>query len=141
MILKRTAETGGGGQDRSEIAGFARVLVDEHRVAERVRTRGRRTARACAEGETQVASAQQPIDIAERLRTAVEQLDVSSIAEDLQVTIRLGVCVTSELDQNAAIAAANSVFVSREGKRPESRGGGGVSMRRREITRAILMEL
>lgn len=58
----------------------------------------------------QPTTAAQAFDIAERLRTAVEQLDVSSIAAGLQVTISLGVCVTSESDATAAIAAADALL-------------------------------
>ncbi|MFL6248092.1 MAG: diguanylate cyclase [Thermoanaerobaculia bacterium] len=55
-------------------------------------------------------SARQAADVAERLRTAVEQLDVTSIAPDLQVTISLGVSVTEDHDANAAIASADSLL-------------------------------
>jgi diguanylate cyclase (GGDEF)-like protein len=44
--------------------------------------------------------------VAERLRAAVEQLDVSSIAPGLRITISLGVCVTNG-DVNAAVADAD----------------------------------
>jgi diguanylate cyclase (GGDEF)-like protein len=53
---------------------------------------------------------QQAGEVAERLRAAVEQLDLSSIAADLQVTISLGVCVTSEHDAKTAIAAADELL-------------------------------
>ncbi|MCU1228666.1 MAG: hypothetical protein JWO97_1550 [Acidobacteria bacterium] len=49
-------------------------------------------------------------EIAERLRAAVEQLDLSSIADGLHVTISLGVCVTKEHDAKAAIAAADELL-------------------------------
>jgi diguanylate cyclase (GGDEF)-like protein len=56
------------------------------------------------------ATARQAAEVAERLRVAVEQLDVSSIAADLRVTISLGVYVTTEYDVNAAIAAADTLL-------------------------------
>ncbi|HEX8153024.1 MAG TPA: tetratricopeptide repeat-containing diguanylate cyclase, partial [Thermoanaerobaculia bacterium] len=56
------------------------------------------------------ATAAQATDIAERLRTAIERLDFTSIAEGLQVTISLGVWLTTEYDVSAAIAAADSLL-------------------------------
>lgn len=56
------------------------------------------------------ATSTQANDIAERLRTAVERLDFSSVADSLQVTISLGVLLTSDYDVNAAIAAADSLL-------------------------------
>ncbi len=56
------------------------------------------------------ASVTQAREIAERLRTAVESLDFSSIAEDLQITISLGVWVTERYDAAAALAAADSLL-------------------------------
>ncbi len=55
-------------------------------------------------------TAEQAHDIAERLRTAVEQLDFSSIAEGLRVTISLGVWLAHEYDVTAAIAAADELL-------------------------------
>lgn len=54
--------------------------------------------------------AEQANEVAERLRASVERLDVSSIAADLQITISLGVWITSEYDTTAAIAAADSLL-------------------------------
>jgi diguanylate cyclase (GGDEF)-like protein len=64
------------------------------------------------------ATAQQAREIAERLRLAVERLDLSPVASevasnvtfDLRVTISLGVCVTSDYNASAAIAAADSML-------------------------------
>jgi diguanylate cyclase (GGDEF)-like protein len=56
------------------------------------------------------ASSEQATQIAERLRIAVEQLDFTSIAPTLQVTVSLGVWLTSEYDVSAAIAAADSLL-------------------------------
>lgn len=56
------------------------------------------------------ATAEQANEVAERLRAAVERLDVPAIAADLPVTISLGVWVTNEYDTNAAIAAADSLL-------------------------------
>jgi diguanylate cyclase (GGDEF)-like protein len=56
------------------------------------------------------ATAQQAYEIAERLRLAVERLDLSSIAPDLHLTISLGVCVTSDYNCTAAIASADSML-------------------------------
>ncbi len=56
------------------------------------------------------ASVSQAGEIAERLRAAVEALDFSSIAEDLQVTISLGVWVTDRYEAAADIAAADSLL-------------------------------
>jgi diguanylate cyclase (GGDEF)-like protein len=56
------------------------------------------------------ASAQQAHEIAERLRAAVERLDLSSIAADLRITISLGVQIATDYDSNAAIAAADSML-------------------------------
>lgn len=56
------------------------------------------------------ANEQQAHEIAERLRLAVERLDLSSIAPDLRITISLGICVTSDRDASAAIAAADSML-------------------------------
>jgi diguanylate cyclase (GGDEF)-like protein len=64
------------------------------------------------------ATAQQAREIAERLRLAVERLDLSPIAADvaakaatdLRVTISLGVCVTSDYNASSAIAAADSML-------------------------------
>jgi len=58
----------------------------------------------------QTSTAQQAADIAERIRAAVEQLDVSSVAAGLRVTISLGVYVTTEHDASAAIAAADTLL-------------------------------
>jgi diguanylate cyclase (GGDEF)-like protein len=60
------------------------------------------------------ATAQQACEIAERLRMAVEHLDLSpvasEIAPDLRVTISLGVWVSTDYDSSAAIAAADSML-------------------------------
>ncbi|MEA2342182.1 MAG: hypothetical protein QOF63_351 [Thermoanaerobaculia bacterium] len=56
------------------------------------------------------ATAQQAREIAERLRLAVERLDLSSVAPDLHVTISPGVCVTSDYNSSAASAAADSML-------------------------------
>jgi diguanylate cyclase (GGDEF)-like protein len=56
------------------------------------------------------ATEDQARDIAERLRAAVERLDVSSIAPDLRITISLGVHVATDYDTSAAIAAADSML-------------------------------
>lgn len=56
------------------------------------------------------ANAQQAGEIAERLRAAVERIDLSSIAPDLRITISLGVWVAHEYDITAAIAAADSML-------------------------------
>ena len=56
------------------------------------------------------ATGQQAREIAERLRMAVERLDLSSIAPDLRVTISLGVWAGSETNSSAAIAAADSLL-------------------------------
>jgi diguanylate cyclase (GGDEF)-like protein len=49
-------------------------------------------------------------EIAERLRAAVERLDLSSIAPGLRITISLGVHVATDYDSSAAIAAADSML-------------------------------
>jgi len=56
------------------------------------------------------ATAQQAGEIAERLRLAVERLDLSAVAPDLRATISLGVWLASEYDSSAAIAAADSML-------------------------------
>jgi diguanylate cyclase (GGDEF)-like protein len=56
------------------------------------------------------ATAHQAREIAERLRTAVERLDLTSIAPDLPLTISLGVWVGTDYDTRAAIAAADSML-------------------------------
>jgi diguanylate cyclase (GGDEF)-like protein len=59
------------------------------------------------------ATAQQAREIAERLRAAVERLDLSPIAPDVHVTISLGVWVGKARDLNAltaAVAAADSML-------------------------------
>jgi diguanylate cyclase (GGDEF)-like protein len=56
------------------------------------------------------ATAQQAREIAERLRVAVERLDLSSIASDLHITISLGVWVGTHYDTRAAIASADSML-------------------------------
>jgi diguanylate cyclase (GGDEF)-like protein len=56
------------------------------------------------------ATAQQAREIAERLRLAVESLDLSPIAPDLRVTISLGAWAATEYDSSAAIAAADSML-------------------------------
>lgn len=56
------------------------------------------------------AMAHQAREIAERLRTAVERLDLTSIAPDLHLTISLGVWVGTDYDTRAAIAAADSML-------------------------------
>jgi diguanylate cyclase (GGDEF)-like protein len=56
------------------------------------------------------ATEDQARDIAERLRAAVERLDVSSLAPDLRITISLGVHVATDYDSSAAIAAADSML-------------------------------
>ena len=64
------------------------------------------------------ATAQQAREIAERLRLAVERLDLSAIAPDLRVTISLGVWAASEYDSTAAIATADSMlYRAKEGGR------------------------
>jgi diguanylate cyclase (GGDEF)-like protein len=64
------------------------------------------------------ATSAQATEIAERLRTAIERLDFTSIADTLQVTISLGVWLTNEYDVSAAIAAADSLlYRSKEGGR------------------------
>lgn len=55
-------------------------------------------------------TARQAYDVAERLRVAVEQLDVSSIAPDLRITISLGVSVTDEHDVTAAVSGADALL-------------------------------
>jgi len=49
-------------------------------------------------------------DIAERLRAVVEKLDFSEIADDLRVTISLGVRTAREYDPNTALAAADALL-------------------------------
>lgn len=57
------------------------------------------------------ASAQQASEVAERIRAAVERLDVSGVADGLpQVTISLGVFVTTSYDAKNAIAAADALL-------------------------------
>jgi diguanylate cyclase (GGDEF)-like protein len=56
------------------------------------------------------ATRSQAHEIAERLRAAVERLDLSSIAPDLRITISLGVHVANDYDSSAAIAAADSML-------------------------------
>ena len=56
------------------------------------------------------ASAAEANEVAERLRAAVERIDFSSIADDLRVTVSLGVWVTSSADAHAAIAAADALL-------------------------------
>jgi diguanylate cyclase (GGDEF)-like protein len=56
------------------------------------------------------ATGEQAREIAERLRAAVERLDLTSIAPDLRVTISLGVWVAGDYDSVAAIAAADSML-------------------------------
>jgi len=56
------------------------------------------------------ATAEQAHEIAERLRLAVERLDLSSIAPNLHTTISLGVCVTSDYNTSAAIATADAML-------------------------------
>jgi diguanylate cyclase (GGDEF)-like protein len=56
------------------------------------------------------ATAEQAREIAERLRLAVERLDLTSIAPDLHITISLGVWVGTDYDTRAAIAAADSML-------------------------------
>jgi diguanylate cyclase (GGDEF)-like protein len=56
------------------------------------------------------ATPSQAHEIAERLRIAVERLDLTSIAPDLYITISLGVCVPDNYDATAAIAAADSML-------------------------------
>jgi diguanylate cyclase (GGDEF)-like protein len=56
------------------------------------------------------ASREQAHEIAERLRLAVERLDLASIAPDLRVTISLGVWLASDYNASAAIAAADSML-------------------------------
>jgi diguanylate cyclase (GGDEF)-like protein len=58
----------------------------------------------------QATTSAQAREIAERLRAAVEQIDLPSIAPDLRVTISLGVHVVKEHDINAAIAAADALL-------------------------------
>jgi len=56
------------------------------------------------------ATAEQAREIAERLRLAIEHLDLTSIAPDLHITISLGVWVGTDYDTRAAIAAADSML-------------------------------
>ena len=56
------------------------------------------------------ASEHQAREIAERLRLAVERLDLTSIAPDLHITISLGLCVTSDYSTSAAIAEADAML-------------------------------
>jgi diguanylate cyclase (GGDEF)-like protein len=58
----------------------------------------------------QVTTARQALDVAERLRAAVERLDFSAIDPSLHVTISLGVRVAREYDPRAAIAAADALL-------------------------------
>jgi len=58
----------------------------------------------------QTANARQAHEVAERLRAAVERLDLSSIAPDLHLTISLGVHVATRYDAVAAIAAADALL-------------------------------
>jgi diguanylate cyclase (GGDEF)-like protein len=56
------------------------------------------------------ATEQQARDIAERLRLAVERIDLTSIAPALHVTISLGVRIATDYNASAAIAAADSML-------------------------------
>jgi diguanylate cyclase (GGDEF)-like protein len=56
------------------------------------------------------ATASQANEIAERLRSAVEHIDFSGVAEGLRVTISLGVWVANEYAPSIAIAAADSLL-------------------------------
>jgi diguanylate cyclase (GGDEF)-like protein len=64
------------------------------------------------------ATAQQAREIAERLRIAVEQLDLTPIAPNLRITISLGVRIATDYDSSAAIAAADAMlYRAKEGGR------------------------
>ena len=64
------------------------------------------------------ATAPEAGDVAERLRSAVERLDFSSLAPDLRVTISLGAWVDTRYDPTAAIAAADDLlYRAKEGGR------------------------
>jgi diguanylate cyclase (GGDEF)-like protein len=64
------------------------------------------------------ATSEQALEIAERLRTAVENLDFPAIEGGLRVTISLGVWITGEYEPHAAIAAADSLlYRAKEGGR------------------------
>jgi len=69
------------------------------------------------------ATAQQARDIAERLRSAVERLEFTSISPDLRVTISLGIHIATEYDAGVAIAAADSMLY-----RAKDRGRNRVEM-------------
>jgi diguanylate cyclase (GGDEF)-like protein len=56
------------------------------------------------------ATPQQAYDIAERLRVAVEQLDLTPIAPNLRITISLGVRIATDYDSSAAIATADAML-------------------------------
>jgi diguanylate cyclase (GGDEF)-like protein len=56
------------------------------------------------------ATSEQAGEVAERLRLAVERLDLSSIAPDLRITISLGVWLARDYNASAAIAAADSML-------------------------------
>jgi diguanylate cyclase (GGDEF)-like protein len=63
-------------------------------------------------------TAQQAAEIAERLRAAVEQIDFSTIAPDLRVTISLGVHRSADYDLTSAIAMADALlYRAKEGGR------------------------
>jgi diguanylate cyclase (GGDEF)-like protein len=56
------------------------------------------------------ATEQQAREVAERLRLAVERIDLTSIAPALHVTISLGVRIATDYNSSAAIAAADSML-------------------------------
>ncbi len=113
--FKRINDTYGHGAGDTVLQGVARACRLVLRPNDRIgRIGGEEFLVLLAPGTT----AEQAADIAERLRATVEQLDFSSVAAGLRVTISLGVWVRSEYDPNAAFAAADALlYRAKEGGR------------------------
>jgi diguanylate cyclase (GGDEF)-like protein len=104
--FKRINDTWGHAAGDTVLQGVARTCRVELRGGDRIGRIGGEEFLVVLDSAT----APQALEIAERLRLAVERLDFSPIAPDLRVTISLGVWVASEYDCGAAIAAADSML-------------------------------
>lgn len=109
--FKRINDTYGHAAGDEVLKGVARVCRMNLRPSDQVGRIGGEEFLVVLQPGT---GARQAFEVAERLRAAVEAMDLSSIASwgaaGLQVTISLGVWAASEYDAHAAIAAADALL-------------------------------
>jgi diguanylate cyclase (GGDEF)-like protein len=104
--FKQVNDTWGHAAGDAVLQAVARACRVELRTPDRIGRIGGEEFLVILESTTP----EQAREVAERLRLAVERLDLSQVASDLHITISLGVWVGRKYDLRAAVAAADSAL-------------------------------